>query len=54
MMMNGINLLAVGLSLALGFFLGVAYEHWRIGRKLDAVERRVNQIEAAIRSSDPS
>jgi hypothetical protein len=53
-MMNSINLLAVGLSLALGFFLGVAYEHWRIGRKLDAVERRVNQIEAAIKSSDRS
>ena len=53
-MVNGINLLATGLSLALGFFLGVAYEHWRIGRKLDAIERRVNQIESAIRSADPS
>jgi len=52
-MMNA-HPLVISLAVALGFCLGVLYEHWRIGRKLDAIERRVNQIEAAIRAADPS
>ena len=49
-----LNFYAVGLALALGFCLGVLYEHWCIGRKMDAIERRVKKIEAEIRASDRS
>jgi hypothetical protein len=41
-----------GLALALGFGAGVLYERWRIRRKLDAIERRVNELDAQVHSKD--